>query len=103
MKTYPLTTTLTGVLTDDYLYFEGIPRPQSFHSFEDGKLNPREVHELEQYWSDLYNLFLRKLTLFAGSAPVREEESLKLQALLQELIKVKDLIEKGSRTDIMDG
>jgi hypothetical protein len=103
MKTYPLTSTLLGVLTDDYLYFEGTARPQAFYTIEDGKLSPTETRELEQYWNDIYNLFLRKLTLFAGSIPMSEEETLKLQALLQELIKIKNLIEKAGETDIMGG
>lgn len=56
---------------------------------------------LEQYWNDMYNLFLRKLTSFASSAPTTDEENLKLQALLQELIKVKGLIENAGKTAIM--
>lgn len=101
MNTYPLTTTLTGILSDDYLYFEGIPRPQVVYTVEEN-LSPKELNELEQYWNDLYNLFLRKLTLFAGSLPIIKEETLKLQALLQELIKIKNLIEKADETDIME-
>lgn len=105
MKTY-LTPSLAGVLSDDYLYFEGISRPQVFFALRDG----REVGEderagsilvLEQYFNDLYNLFLRKLTGFASGAPTSEEDAVKLQALLQELIKIKSLIENAGKVAIM--
>lgn len=101
MKTYHLPT-ISGVLSDDYLYFEGTSRPQAFFTLRDGAhvKDAHELLELERYWNDLYNLFLRKLTDFAGG-PVSDEESLKLQALLQELIKVKILIENAGKTDIM--
>ena len=95
--------TLTGFISDDYLYFEGTMRPQAFFLIRDGgKVSKEHILELEQYWNDLYNLFLRKLSLFAGAKATSDEE-LKLQALLQELIKVKKLIENGPGTDIMDG
>jgi hypothetical protein len=104
MKAYTLTTTLTGVLSDDYLYFEGTPRPQAFLNLSDvpGDLSETVRLELEHYFNDLYNLFLRKLTLFACEA-ITDEEVVKLQALLQELIKVKSIIENGEKADIMGG
>jgi hypothetical protein len=107
MKYYTLPN-LSGVLTDDYLYFEGTYRPQSFFTLRDGLYEGKgqslqALKELEQYWNDVYNLFLRKLTLFAGSVRASDEETLKLQALLQELIKVKGVIENASKADIMGG
>lgn len=93
---------LTGVLSDDYLYYEGLRAPQSLLILRDGgKMATDEVIVLERYWNDMYNLFLRKLTQFAGMDPLTDEESLKLQALLQELIKVKGLIENATKTAIM--
>ncbi len=100
MKNY-IIPNLTGVLSDDYLYFEGTSRPQAFFTLRDGDLDEKAIYELEQYWNDMYNLFLRKLTVFAGVSPISDEEVLKLQALLQELIKVKSLIENAPKTDIM--
>ncbi len=107
MKTYSLTTTLTGVLSDDYLYFEGTARPQVVRLLFDNEERPSENLskemrlELEGYWNDVYNLFLRKLTYCASSAELKDEEAVKLQALLQELIKVRKLIVNASRADIM--
>ena len=107
MNTYPIISpTLSGVISDDYLYFEGTQRPQEFFILRDGGILCEERREesvlvLEQYFNDMYNLFLRKLTLFASSVPISDEESLKLQALLQELIKVKRLIENATKVAIM--
>src|SRR4051812_5417782 len=102
MKTYTLTTTLSGVLTDDYLYFEGVFRPQAFYMLKDEPIQvPKEkIVELERYFNDLYNLFLRKLTVFASSTLTYDEE-IKLQALLQELIKIRHLIENDEKVAIM--
>jgi hypothetical protein len=93
---------LHGILSDDYLYYEGLRKPQSFFAVRDGvRATIDDAVVLERYWNDMYNLFLRKLTQFAGIEPVGDEESIKLQALLQELIKVKSLIENASKTAIM--
>ncbi len=101
---YTISPSLSGVLSDDYLYFEGVRRPESFFMLRDGGekiIETEDIVVLERYWNDMYNLFLRKLTQFAGSNPINDEESLKLQALLEEMIKVKKLIENASKTAIM--
>ncbi len=83
---------LDGLLSDDALYFEGISRPVAYYVFRDAPLSGRDPVILEHYWNDVYNLFLRKLALFASSTASSHEDSVKLQALLQELIKVKELL-----------
>src|SRR3989344_3968916 len=91
---------LDGVLSDDYIYFEGARRPTALFALRDGGIiEEKDVIALEQYFNDMYNLFLRKLTTFAGSAQIDDQETLKLQALLQELVKVKKLIENSPKTD----
>lgn len=84
---------ISGVLSDDYLYFEGVSRPVKLFTIEDsmGDINNKEV--LEKYFNDVYNLFLRKVSLFSSYDHSTEEEMLKLQALLQELIKVKKILQ----------
>src|SRR5689334_9512079 len=97
-----LAPTLSGVISGDYLYYEGLKVPQSLFILRDGGIvGTQDVVILERYWNDMYNLFLRKLTQFAGMDPLNDEDTLKLQALLQELIKVKSLIENASKTAIM--
>lgn len=98
MKTYTLSSpSLDGVLSDDHLYFEGIRKPSQFYTIRDGGIPTEDDFDLlEKYFNDVYNLFLRKLSAFATYEFLGNEESLKLQALLQELIKVKELIRDRS-------
>lgn len=90
---------LAGLLTDDNLYFEGIKRPLISYAIRETMPDSREhIVTLERYFTDIYNLFLKKIAAFsandnAGTAsPESSESAMKLQALLQEMIKVKGLI-----------
>lgn len=98
MNTYQIKPpSLYGILSDDYLYFEGLSRPPALFAIMD---NPKKADEsieiLEKYFNDIYNLFLRKLSVFVAGEYTQDEESTKLQALLQEMIKVKGLIQGSS-------
>lgn len=95
MKTYNITQpSIDGILSDDLLYFEGVNRPSELYTIRDqGYVSEDKVDVLEKYFNDLYNLFLRKLSSFAMFEHTNEEEAMKMQALLQELIKVKKIIE----------
>ena len=83
---------LDGLLSEDALYFEGVSRPAEYYVFRDAPSAATDPLVLERYWNDVYNLFLRKLSLFANDPGEKDDESVKLQALLQELIKVKALL-----------
>ncbi len=98
MKTYTITApSLDGLLSDDYLYFEGLKKPSALFAIRDGDPGDgRSIEILEKYFNDIYNLFLRKLSSFASGETLMNEESTKLQALLQEMIKVKGLIATAS-------
>jgi hypothetical protein len=90
---YPPTPLIDGILSDDYLYFEGINRPSELFFIKDGaKVDGRDFDILEKYLNDVYNLFLRKVSNYISVDKPSEEETIKIQALLQELIKVKNLI-----------
>lgn len=95
MKTYNINyPSIDGILSDDLLYFEGVNRPSELFTIRDqGYISEDKVDVLEKYFNDLYNLFLRKLSSFAMFEHTNEEEAMKMQALLQELIKVKKIIE----------
>ncbi len=95
MKTYNITSpSVDGILSDDFLYFEGVSRPPELYTVRDqGYISEDKIDVLEKYFNDLYNLFLRKLSSFAMFEHTNEEEAMKMQALLQELIKVKKMIE----------
>ena len=103
MNTYTITSpSLAGLLTDDALYFEGIKRPLISYAIRETMPDSREhVVILERYFTDIYNLFLKKVAAFSANSIVSESpsasaaaaaETAKLQALLQEMIKVKGLI-----------
>lgn len=94
MQNYSITSpSIEGLLSDDYLYFEGLNRPSQIYKIRDGEDNvSNNVDVLEKYFNDIYNLFLRKLSNFTMYGNSSVEEITKLQALLQELIKTKNLI-----------
>ena len=102
MNTYSITSPSIGaLLSDDNLYFEGIKRPLiSFGLGENLNATATNAHEniaiLERYFSDIHNLFLKKFADFSSSESTSNETTIKLQALLQEMIKVKGLIEAAS-------
>lgn len=84
---------IDGVLSDDLLYFEGIHRPTRISIIKDSvNITNENLNLLEKYFDDIHNLFLKKLASFVICEEISNEESLKLQALLQELIKVKSLL-----------
>jgi len=98
MKIYStLSPSLDGVISNDYLYYENTHRPIELPLVKEGNIaSEKDISVLEKYFNDIYNLFLRKLSVFAGEDE-SDEEILKLQALLQELIKVKKLIKNSSK------
>ena len=78
-------------------------RPSIIFTIRDqGFVSDDNIDILEKYFNDIYNLFLRKLSSFAMFEQTNDEESTKLQALLQELIKVKKLIESVKVDDRHD-
>ena len=108
MKTYNIISpSLEGLLIDDELYFEGMRRPREFFILRENVIRKDTIDSdsldiLEKYINDIHNLFLKKLSFFITEESVPVEESLKLQALLQEIVKVKDLIRQAYKTDIID-
>lgn len=51
----------------------------------------QEQQVIEQYFTDLYSIFLKKLSYFFVESEVRPDDEVKLQAMLQEMIKIKKL------------
>jgi hypothetical protein len=90
---------LEGVLTHDSLQYDGIKRPVEVLRAMDGPAGKgkrdRRTHEsklLEQYFYDLYGVFMKKFSAYVMDTKPEEAEALKLQALLQEMIKIKRLL-----------
>ncbi len=84
---------VNGILSDDYLYFEGINRPSEITMINDAEIDGNSREVLEKYFNDIYNLFLRKMSIFSSFENSTDEEMVKIQALLQELIKVKKILQ----------
>jgi hypothetical protein len=103
MHDYKFTSpSLEGILTSSSITYEGVTRPVEIFRVLDGpgkKEKGRQVSEEEykilgQYFTDLYGVFHKKLASFASEAGYSPQEALKLQAMLQEITKVKRLLAK---------
>ena len=49
---------------------------------------------MENYFNDIYHLFLNKLVRITHDSTLTQEEQLKLESLFQEVLKVKSLLQK---------
>lgn len=84
---------INGILSDDYLHFEGIFRPTQVFMIRDTEIDGNSREVMEKYFNDIYNLFLRKISIFSSFEHSSDEEMIKIQALLQELVKVKKILQ----------
>ena len=93
-------------LANGSVCFEGFFRPSVRVLREDGQPlespderfvdQTRQKLMLENYFNDLYKLFLRKLAIFECQAVSAEEDTKRLVSLLGELIKVKEMLAHSS-------
>ncbi len=105
MREYQLISpSLDGILNHYTVVYEGIKRPVEVLRALDGPAR-RESHQpytdkerqiLEEYFHDIQGIFMKKFSTFVLETHVDPDEVLRIQALLQELIKVKKLIIRGS-------
>ncbi len=83
--------------------YEGLKRPVEVLRVLDGpstrgsgghKKPPTEeqIKVLEEYFNDIYGVFMKKLSHFVVAATSKADDLVKLQALFQEMIKIKGLI-----------
>ena len=93
---------LEGVLSHESLAYDGIRRPVEILRALDGPAADPAVPEpphrqkiLEQYFYDLYGVFMKRLSQFVVEPEPSEHETVKLQAMLQEMVKIKKLIGRG--------
>jgi len=94
---------LEGVLSDVSLVYEGIRRPIEVLRVFDGpaakgqgkRRNKTEEEQkmLAEYFQDLYGVFMKKLSHFIVENDLASEDGVKLMALLQEMIKIKKLMQ----------
>ncbi len=113
MRDYQIASpSLEGVLRHNSLLYEGINRPLDLLRVLDGpsskgtdkddrtrldkKMNNEEQKVLLQYFQDLFGIFMKKLSFFVVESYSDSDETIKLQAMLQEMIKIKRLIGENS-------
>lgn len=92
---------IEGILRHDSVVYDGLQRPieiiRAFDSpsSETDKMPNENEHEvLDQYFHDLYGIFMKKLSYFVVESNIDSIDTVKLQAMLQELIKVKKIISR---------
>lgn len=93
---------LEGVLSHDSLLYEGICRPVEVLRVFDGPaaagvsiVKPHHSKILERYFYDLYGVFMKKFSAFVLESTVSVSETVQLQAMLQEMIKIKKIMDKS--------
>jgi len=101
---------LDGILRHEPLIYGGINRPNEIlrvfdsPSSKPGKVpTPNEREVLEQYFHDLYGIFMKRLSHLIVEADLDAVDTVKLQAMLQEMIKVKKLIVRGVSGGLASG
>ncbi len=105
IRDYPIVSpSLGGVLTDESLMYEGVRRPtELLRAFDSPAADPKaHTHSgdqkiLEQYFYDLYGVFMKRLSAFVLEPDAEDAETVRLQAMLQEMIKVKKLMNRAIR------
>lgn len=91
---------LGGVLTHESLSYEGIVQPVEILRVLDApsaaNQSPKDDEQkvLEQYFYDLYGVFMKRLSQFVLAPSVVDLETVKLQAMLQEMVKIKKLMSR---------
>lgn len=93
---------LEGVLCHSSFEYEGIQRPvEALRAFDrSGSPNgPRESELLERYLHDLYGVFLKRISAFVVEPSPPPSDAVRLQAILQELLKVKRLLDPSASVD----
>lgn len=108
MRDYQLISpSLDGILHHESMVYEGIRRPFELLRVMDGPASLRKKNQpilnevvyteqenkiIQQYLYDLNVLFMKKFSQFMIESESKYDDSVKLQAMLQELVKIKGLM-----------
>jgi hypothetical protein len=91
-----VTPSLDGIICHESIEYEGLRRPPEINRIFDRPKrlieSPENRKMIEQYFHDLYEVFIKKISQFIVEAEPLSKESVKLMAMLQELIKIKKLL-----------
>ena len=100
MRDYQLISpSLEGILSHHSVVYEGINRPNDILRALDGPAKKttyteRENKILQEYFHDVHEVFLKKFSHFILDVSPSNDEIIKLQAMFQEIIKVKTLLSR---------
>ena len=101
---------LEGILSHESLSYEGFSRPLELLRALDGPAtksssrrtknntgtdiikNEQDRKVLEDYFHDLHGIFMKKLSYFIVQSEITPEDRVTLQAMLQEMLRIKNLI-----------
>jgi hypothetical protein len=91
---------LDGILRHDSIIYNGIKRPLEIVKILDrpatSRLNNSKIIEnnkaIEDYFHDLYGVIVKKISEYVINSDSSPDESVRLLAMLQELIKVKKIL-----------
>lgn len=93
---------LDGILRHDSIIYDGIKRPleiarildrsETYRAIDYGNINAENQKKLGDYFHDLYGIIVKRISEFVMKSEPSPDEAVKLQAMLQELIKVKKLL-----------
>ena len=82
-------------LVDEPIVFEGIPRPIKQLLIRDAERTAEDNVILERYFNDMYAMFINRLSALAIGNKIDGQDEKKLRSLLEEMLKVKGLIERA--------
>lgn len=91
---------LGGILSHDSVSYGGVKRPVDLLKVYDGPArmslyehgSSEDREELQRYFGDLYGVFMKKFSNFIVDDMFADEDVLTIQAMLQEIIKVKKIL-----------
>ena len=108
MREYQLISpSLEGIISHHSVMYEGIRRPvEVFRALDNpARRDSREPYTeqeqkiLSDYFHDIHGVFMKCFSSFVLETCVDSDDTVRLQAMLQELIKVKKLIQRGTEID----
>lgn len=92
---------LDGVLRHDSVIYDGVKRPieitkildkSSLHRSFNHSYTLENCKVVEDYLRDLYGILIKRISGFVMDSNPPPDEAVKLQAMLQELIKMKKIL-----------
>ncbi len=101
LRDYTITSpSLCGILSHELVEYNNLRRPENIERIFDRPSKHRLTEEesttrrkaLEEYFHDLYGILMKEISEFSIAAEALPDKAVRLQAILQEFVKVKGLL-----------